>query len=240
MALPAFQTTINPFAQSLAPAIEGDWASSNPRASMLAGEGALVAGAAPVTVGRFGWASAAGLVSNSFPGAGARVGFIGIHQQVALITSYLGGFSMAVQPGYEMTLHDTADVWMRFAAGATVGQKVFANYADGSAISGAAGSTPAGGAVTASIANTGVMTVTAVGSGTILPGQPVSGGTTAAGTVVTSQLTGTPGGTGTYATAPTGQTVASAALTTAGGFETRWFVDSTAAAGELAMTSTRG
>jgi hypothetical protein len=212
-----FQTVINPFASSLPPAVEGDFCSANPRASMLAGEGALVVGATAVTVGRFGWASAAGLVSNNFA-AGGRVGFICLRGHPVVILPYLGGFGMTVQPGYEITLHDTADVFMRFAAGATIGQKVFANYADGTAIAGAAGSTPAGAAFTGSIASSGVMTVTAAASGTILPGQPVSGGTTS----------------------PTGQTVASASLTTAGGLETRWFVDSTAAAGELAMTSTRG
>lgn len=233
-----FQTVVNPFASSLPLAVEGDFCSANPRASMLAGEGALVAGALPVTVGRFGWASAAGLVRND-ASLGGRLGFIGLRGQLVLITSYLGGFGMQVQPGYSMSMWDSADLFMRFAAGATIGQKVFANFNDGTAIAGAAGSTPAGAAYTASIASSGVMTVTALGSGTILAGQPVTGGTAAAGTVIASQLTGTPGGVGTYATTPTGQTVSSASMTSAAGIESRWFVDSTAAAGELAMTSTR-
>lgn len=232
-----FQTVVNPFASSLPAAVEGDFASANPRFSMLVGEGALVAGALPVTVGRFGWA-AAGLVRND-ASLGGRLGFIGLRGQMVLITGYLSGFGMQVQPGYEMNMFDSADVFMRFAAGATIGQKVFANFADGTAIAGAAGSTPAGAAFTGSIASSGVMTVTALASGTILVGQPVSGGTAAAGTTVTGQLTGTPGSIGTYSTTPTGQTVTSASLTTAAGIESKWFVDSTALAGEIAMTSTR-
>lgn len=57
----------------------------------------------------------------------------------------------------------------------------------------------------------GLMTVTAVASGTIAVGQTVSGGTTTAGTLITGLGTGT-GLVGTYYVTPS-QTVASAALT---------------------------
>ena len=53
------------------------------------------------------------------------------------------------------------------------------------------------GAITASITD-GVMTVTAVGQGKVLPGQTVAGAGIAANTVVNDQITGDPGGTGTY------------------------------------------
>ncbi|MCV5473623.1 hypothetical protein OFN43_32725, partial [Escherichia coli] len=49
-----FQSVIN---QQQAPGVEGDFASANPKASLLAGEGALVAGANGVVVGRFAWVS---------------------------------------------------------------------------------------------------------------------------------------------------------------------------------------
>lgn len=234
-----FQTLVNPWENSLPLGREGDFCSANPRASMLAAEAALVAGAVAVTVGRFGFVNASGQVSNNAAGF-SRVGFIGIRGQLVLIPDFLGSNSMQVQPGYDMTLFDSADVFIRFAAGATPGQKVFASYSDGTAIAGAAGSTPAGAAFTGSLASSGVLTVASGLTGLVKVGQPVSGAGITAGTYVTGQLTGTAGGIGTYSTLPTGQTVASEAMTTAAGIETRWFVDSVAGNGELAMCSTRG
>lgn len=74
--------------------------------------------------------------------------------------------------------------------------------------------TPAGASITASIA-TNVLTVTAVGSGTIAPGQLVSGAGVDPGIWIVSQLTGTPGGTGTYSLSAS-DTVSSEAMTTKG------------------------
>lgn len=54
----------------------------------------------------------------------------------------------------------------------------------------------------------GVLTVVAMTSGYLAPGQIISGGTTAAGTKIVSQLTGTSGGAGTYVTSGGAQTVA--------------------------------
>lgn len=68
--------------------------------------------------------------------------------------------------------------------------------------------------VTASIATT-TMTVTAVTSGTVRVGAIVTGGGTAALTLVLAQLTGTAGGIGTYLVSVS-QTVASATLTASG------------------------
>lgn len=67
-------------------------------------------------------------------------------------------------------------------------------------------------AFTASIANSGVMTVTAVGSGTLQPGMLVAGTGVAAGTGIISQLTGPAGGTGTYQLS-VGQSVSSESMT---------------------------
>ncbi len=53
-----FQTQVN---VQQAIGVEGDFASANPRASVLAGAGAFVAGAQGVTVGRWVWADAATL-----------------------------------------------------------------------------------------------------------------------------------------------------------------------------------
>lgn len=225
-----FQTQVN---ITPAPAVEGDFASANPRASVVAGPGALVAGADGVTVGRFAWADANGVVSNS--GAGVPTGFVHRDMQ-ALITEWLGEASMVIPQGLMVTLHNQGDFWARTSTAAVIGQKVYANFATGAISTGPTGTPPAGAAFTGSIAAT-VLTVTAVASGTLAAGQPVSGTGVSAGTVIVNQLTGTPGGIGTYTVSPS-QTVASGALTTKGGVETSWSVVSAADAGELVKIST--
>ena len=232
-----FQTTVN---ANPAPAVEGDFASANPRASMLAGEGQLIAGAAGVIVGRFARAKLSdGTVTNADPGVASRTGFVH-RDQPALITAWLGDSSMTVQAGLEVTLHDDGDFWARFAGGGSVGQKVFANYATGAAVAAAAGATVAGASVTANLTSgSATMTVTGVTSGTLAVGQPVSGTGIPAGTTILALGTGT-GGTGTYtlsanATASnTGVTV-----TAAGAEETPWYLHTAPAAGELGKISTR-
>ncbi len=65
--------------------------------------------------------------------------------------------------------------------------------------------------VTGSIATT-VLTVTAILSGTLTPGQTISGTGVTAATYIVNQLTGTAGGTGTY-TVSVSQTVSSTTIT---------------------------
>lgn len=134
----AFQTTMN---VNPAPAVEGDFASANPRASVLAGPGALVAGSAGVTIGRFAWADANGLVLNS--GTGTPSGFVHREQQ-GVITEWLGRSTMLVPKGLPITLHNAGDFWVRTATAATIGQKIFASITDGTVQTGAAGATIAG------------------------------------------------------------------------------------------------
>ena len=137
-----FQNLVN---RQPAPAVEGAIASANPRASMLAGDSALVSGANGVTVGRFAFArNDNGQVGNVDPGAPYRVGFVGLSNPV-LITAWLGGASMLLQPGIEVTLFVEGDFWGRFVSGAAViGQKVFASLTDGTLKSAAAGASVAG------------------------------------------------------------------------------------------------
>lgn len=132
-----FQNQVN---QQWAPAVEGDFASANPRATVLAGPGGLVVGAAGATVGRFGWADANGNVTNS--GTGAPTGFIHREQQ-ALITTFLAEASMVMPQGLPITLYKAGDFWVKTGTTATVGQKVFASTTDGSIQTAAAGSTVA-------------------------------------------------------------------------------------------------
>lgn len=230
----AFQTAVP--AVKAAFGIEGDWCSINPRGSLLWPEGGLVAGANPVIVGRFGWINATGQVSNNASGQ-VRFGFVHRNQPI-VIGAYLGVSYFSVAPGQEMSLFDAGDVFMRLPAGGTIGQKIFASYADGTAIAAAAGSTVAGGVLTGSIAGT-TLTTTAVTSGIFAPGQPISGTGVTAGTTILTQLTGTTGGIGTY-TVSASQTVASTAITSVGALETKWFVDLTCLAGEITFTSQRG
>lgn len=213
-----FQRSIN---VEPAPAVEGDFASANPRASMLAGPGALVAGPLGLIVGRFGRANFnTGVATNADPGVGASsaLGFVARPGNIAQITTWLGESSMTVQAGREVTLHTRGDFWVRFAAGATPGQKAFASYADGLAIAGTAGGTVAGAVVaavggavvTGSIAGT-TLTVSAVTSGTLGVGSVLSGSGVTASTTITALGTGT-GGTGTY-TVDTSQTASSTTIT---------------------------
>lgn len=235
----SFQTQIN---NQPAPAIEGDFASANPWTSMLAAPGSLQAAPAGVLVGRFAWAendnqTGAGLVSNAHPGVASRLGFVGREQAGALITAFLGSYTMEVVSGYEVTLYTSGDFWARFAGGATVGQKVYASFYDGSCSSAATGS-PTTEGITASLDNgTSHMTVTVAGATPIGPGMPVSGTGIAAGTTIVSQVSGTAGGLGVYLLSAAPTTEAAEAITVTTNFETNFTVQSTAGNGELAQIS---
>jgi len=135
-----FQTQVN--AQQ-APAVAGDFASSNPRAACVAPEGGFVAGAAGVTVGRFAWVQSDGkTVLNT--GTGKPDGFVHREQQ-AFITAYLGEASNVVPVGQPVTLMRTGDYFATATGNSAVkGEKAFAKLADGTVEFDAAGATVAG------------------------------------------------------------------------------------------------
>lgn len=132
-----FQSSINRY---LAPGVEGDFAGHGIRASMLAGEGAFVAGPEGVIVGRFAWIDGNDVYNK---GTVPPVGFIHREQQ-ALITAYMGEASMLIQPYTQVTIMTQGDFFAKTATATTIGQKVFASTADGSIATGAAGATVAG------------------------------------------------------------------------------------------------
>ncbi|EQA7425222.1 structural cement protein Gp24 [Yersinia enterocolitica] len=132
-----FQNSIN---QYPAPGVEGSFASTNPHATYLAGEGALVAGDDGLTVGRFAW-DVSGVASNA--GTGAPSGFVHRDGQ-ASITVWLAEASMLIQPGREVTLMTAGDFWAKTSTIATRGQKIFASITTGEIQTGAAGATVAG------------------------------------------------------------------------------------------------
>jgi hypothetical protein len=224
-----FQTQVY---QQPAPGIEGDWCDANPRHSLVAGPGGLVAGPNGVTVGKFGWANG-NVFSNS--GGVGELGFVHREQQ-ALMTPFLAGSSMVIPPGLGMTAMVRAGVWARFAGGAAVGQKVYAQYGDGSAYAAATGTPPTALSATGSIAanvlnvsaiahnaitsghiDTNVLTVTTLAAGSVLgAGQGIGGVGVAANTTIVKQLTGTAGSTGTYQV-NVSQTVGAEAMTVTGG-----------------------
>lgn len=135
-----FQTQVN--AQQ-APAVAGDFASSNPRAAVVAPEGGFVAGAAGVTVGRFAWVQSDGkTVLNT--GTGKPDGFVHREQQ-AFITTYLAEASNVVPVGQPVTLMRTGDYFATATGNSAVkGEKAFAKLADGTVEFDAAGATVAG------------------------------------------------------------------------------------------------
>lgn len=217
--------------------VAGDFASANPRVSVVNQAGAFVAGALGCVVGRFAWADAANItLSNT--GAGAPTGFIGRFQQ-ALITAFLGETSSLIPQGMAMTAFSEGDFFAKNegAAAATRGMKAYADNATGKVSFAATGAPPTGASIlganqtivanvfvatlaansmTASIALT-VMTVSAIGSGTVLfPGQTVAGAGVNPATTIVNQLTGTTGAAGTY-TVSVSQTIVSEAMTATGG-----------------------
>lgn len=199
-----FQTAVNTLQ---AQAVAGDWASTNPRASVNAGPGGLVAGPGGVTIGRFGWRDAGDLSTVRNTGSGAPTGFISRRQQ-GLNTTYLSVASMLIPAGFGLAMEKEGDFWVANdgATQAVPGQTCFANFADGKATF-AAAATKTGAltaaiaastfSVTGSIAGT-LMTVTAVGSGTVVAGATISGTNVISGSKIVRQLSGTPGGVGTY------------------------------------------
>lgn len=227
-----FQSVVN---TDPAPAIEGDFASANPRRSLLAGPSQFVAGPGGLTVGRFAWANTVTNYANNFNNGGLLMGFVHRNQPV-VITAWLGEAVMTVTQGLEVTLFDGGDYWARFAAGATIGQKVYANTATG-VVTAAATGAPTTATVTANFTSgSPTMTVTA-GSG-LLIGQPVTGTGIPAGTYISAFGTGT-GGTGTYTlSANATATNTGVTVTYASTVETQFYVHSLAASGELAKIST--
>jgi hypothetical protein len=198
-----------------APGNAGDFASANPRATVLAGEGALTSGLGVISgvtvqgavIGRFGWTTYQTVDNDNAPGtvntfgAGLPQGLVA-RRQVGLITMYLGTAVAYLQTGFQIALYNEVDMWVvnNGTGPALVGQKAFANYADGSASFAAALSTPSGGSGSASsiapeTANATASTLigdifTAGGTltGNFYPGSILSGTGVATGTTILSQV----------------------------------------------------
>lgn len=198
-----FQTAV-----TVQPAIgvEGDFASGNPRFSVIAGAGAFLAGDLGVTVGRFAWATdehvddvGGPAVVNNF-GSGPVTGFIHREQQ-GLITQYLKGSSMLVPAGFGVTVMSGGDFVVKNAGTnqVAIGNKAYASFADGSVRFGPTGTPDSGGTSTASTIAAGtnsatgtivgnLFTATAALSGTLYNGSVLSGTGVATGTQIVDQV----------------------------------------------------
>jgi hypothetical protein len=227
MASPFQQTTTN----QPGVAVRGDFASQNPYYTFDAGPGGLVAGVGGVDIGYFAWAyppvdvnGTTMLVQSN--GGGPVSGFVHREQQ-GLITTYLADSGMKIQPGFQMGLMIGGDFWVDNDGStfAMPGMKAFAKLASGKVQFAAAGTVIGGASATGSdiaaatfsttgSVNNDVYTVTAVGSGTVYPGATIANAGLATGTKVVSQISGTPGGVGTYRLNVGGQTVAAGATIT--------------------------
>jgi len=236
-----FQRTVN---QQPAPAVPGDFAGTNPRASVVAPPNGYVAAPNyPATfggalrdaliVGRFAWFNyATGLAANYLT-QNSLIGFV--HREVqTIITDFLGEQRMGVQQGFPVTGCSQGDFWADFSASApdAAGLSVYADPVTGIATAGAPGASVTI-AITASLASTGVLTVT-VTAGVLAVGQLVAGAGVPAGSFITAQLTGSAGSTGTYQLNQ-GATVGSEAMTAYGVQETR-FKLATPVAGTVSFT----
>ena len=208
-----FQTQVyNQPAQGVA----GDRASQNPIATFDAGPGGLVADANGITIGYFAWVSPPtdpdGTPSwaTQVNGSGNVAGLVYNWTQ-ALNTVFLSDAGMVIPQGLPVALATQGDFWVvnNGSTEAVVGQKAFATFGTGAVSFAAAGTTTAAStatgssiapstfSVTASIQND-IMTVTAVGSGTVVKGATVAGTGVTGSPQIASQLSGTAGGIGVY------------------------------------------
>lgn len=187
------------------PAVNGDFASTNPRAVVLAGPNGLIAGPQGLTIGQFAWVAADGITVDNFGiGNVAPTGFVHRDQQ-GLITTYLAESSLVVPAGFPVTLFDAGDFWDLLqggTSGVVPGSALYARLSDGALLS----SLPTGASATASsgatftATGTGTALVVTAVTGLISIGDTISGTGVPTGTTIIAQPSGTAGGAGTYTT----------------------------------------
>ena len=122
------------------PALEGAFASANPRAVLLAGLQQFLAAEDGLAVARFAWADlGTGFAANARTDPAQLLGFVLPLANGRAIRIHRG--QRYARPGVSVTLMKSADVWVRFPYGASAGQQVYASIVDGTAISGEAADT---------------------------------------------------------------------------------------------------
>jgi hypothetical protein len=229
-----FQTSV---ATNQAYGAPGEFSGAYLHSTVAAGPNELTAGANGVTIARFAWADdSTGVVTNGKPNlTSTRFGFVGRNQR-SVITAYLGESSMLVNAGMEVTLFDGGHFFIAApVGGATIGQKCFASYADGSISLGTAGSPPTTTGTIGTTNASAAITYTPA-SLTLAPGQPVSGTGIPAGATIATVNSGA--GTATLSANATATGTPTATVTTA--YETRFIVKTGGVAGDIIIISDRG
>lgn len=228
-----FQTSVQ-----LNPAygVPGDFYATGPYTTVEAGPGELTAGASGVVIARFAWAEdSTGVVSNGKPSlTSSRFGFVGRAGQRAVITTFLAESSMTINPGFEVTLFNSGSFSIAApSGGATIGQRVYAAYLDGSITLGAAASAPT---TTLSVTTASGSAAISYTGGSLAPGMPISGtGIPANAKVATVNATA---GTATISANATASDTVTATITT--GYETSFYVRTPGVAGDLIAISDKG
>ena len=219
-----FQTRVN---KQPPPAVIGDFASMNPRATALAGAGAFRSGNGLnylgaqnlASVGSFAYG--AGLYAGGQKPAGASVrGFVANELQTIIPfpnssdPAYPNPVRLALENGFPVTLFTHGDFWT-LPVGAvngivSPGDEVYARQYDGAPTNDPTAFSATG----VQTASTTTLTVSAVTKGALVPGMVIAGTGVDAGLTIVTQLTGTPGGAGTY-TVSTNTGFASTTITAA-------------------------
>jgi hypothetical protein len=187
-----FQTVVN--AQP-AIAVEGDFASQNPRHNTLAAAGQLVAPPGGLRVGYFFFINpATGLCSQSYGNGYTQISFLARNSQ-GLITQFLADSTQIVPEGFMVVGFDGGDFYARFASGITAGSTVYADETTGAPTNAATNTVTAsaGFTGTASLATVGgqaQMTLATITGGIVTIGDTVAG-TGTASNVVQSLASGT-------------------------------------------------
>lgn len=120
-----FQRGLN---RDLPRGVAGDFASTNPRHSILAGEAALRT-AEPITVGGFAFADlTTGLVADNFT-AGTVIGFV--HRNNQAVVALGQAASMMIPQGKEIALFSSGDFYCVAPAAVSAGDAVYALDATG-------------------------------------------------------------------------------------------------------------
>lgn len=235
-----FQTFVN---RNPPLAVVGDFASMNPRATALGGEGQFRSASTlnylsqvnnPI-VGSFAWGQ--GQFAYGQKPVGASVmGFVANELQTIIpfppSISDPNMYRMAVQAGFPVTLFTHGDFWVQ-AVGmvngiVTAGDIAYVRPYDG----GVTNDPVAFSATGVQTAASTTLTVSSVTKGALVPGMVITGSGVAANTSIVVQLTGTPGGAGTYTVSNTtgfsSTTISSAAIDSEYKFQSSTVVDATA------------
>lgn len=133
-----FQKVVN---QQPAPAVAGDWAGANPRASIPSNAGGFRAYSAGLVLGLFAWFNPDTGVARNASANGGILGFAH-REQKALLTTFLQEAGETIPGGYGVDGVAAGDLWADVGAGGCeVGNPIYANNTTGAAQAAAGGGT---------------------------------------------------------------------------------------------------